>query len=233
LAHSDDRGRLTEVVPGRIWTKRVPLSFFGLQMGTRMTVIRMRSGQLFLHSPVRLDAELQSEIERLGPVHIIVGPNRLHHLFLGDYVRAYPQAHLYGSRALPKKRPDLPFHGILEDEPEPDWIDEIDQVTIRGSSYLDEVVFFDRDTGVLIVSDLLQWATAEDPWQYRAAARLIGTYGRPAIPRDVRLLLRDRTAARATVQRILQWPFDRIILSHGPLIDHGGKQIFRAASASI
>src|SRR4051812_20494390 len=135
----DDRGRLTELVSGRIWTRREPLSFYGLPVGARMTVIRLGGGQLFLHSPTSLDSGLQADLERLGSVQFIVAPNRLHHLWISDYARAYPGASVYGSPALPKKRPDLPLHGVLEDQPEPEWSDEIDQVPVRGSSYIDEV----------------------------------------------------------------------------------------------
>lgn len=224
-----DHGRLSPFVPGRIWTLRVPLSFYGIPMGARMTVVRMRGGSLWLHSPVRLTRELAAELAALGPVQFVIAPNRLHHLHVADYVRAYPEAQLYGSPGLPKKRPDLPFQGVLENEPEPEWIDEIDQVPIGGSSYLDEVVFLDREAGVLIVADLLECATREDPWLYRWAARLAGTYGKPGLTRDQRFLLRDRAAARASIERILRWPFDRIVMAHGPLIEFGGKALFREA----
>jgi hypothetical protein len=38
-----------------IWTASVHHSFIGLHVGTRMTVIRLSSGKLLLHSPVATD----------------------------------------------------------------------------------------------------------------------------------------------------------------------------------
>jgi len=37
---------LTEFVPDRLWTAQVPLRFYGIEMGTRMTVCRLHSGEL-------------------------------------------------------------------------------------------------------------------------------------------------------------------------------------------
>ena len=57
-----------------IWTASVHHSFIGLHVGTRMTVIRLSSGKLLLHSPVALPEQLRSEIDALGPVAHIVCP---------------------------------------------------------------------------------------------------------------------------------------------------------------
>lgn len=225
----DDRGRLTELVAGLVWTRSEPLEFFGLPIGARMTVVRLAGGRLFIHSPTALSAELQADLERLGTVELIVAPNRLHHLWVSDYARAYPGASIYASAALPRKRPDIAFHGVLEEQAEPEWSDEIDQVPFRGSAYLDEVVFYVAPARTLIVSDLLMCTTREDPWRMRWVARLLGTYGVPALPRDQRWLIRDRKAARASIERMLGWDFDRIVMAHGPLVDLGGKELFRRA----
>ena len=39
-----------------------------LEIGTRMTVIRLGNGDLFLHSPVPLDDETCAALDALGPV---------------------------------------------------------------------------------------------------------------------------------------------------------------------
>ena len=55
-----------------------PLHYLGVELPTRMTVIRLRSGALWLHSPTRATESLQAEIDRLGPVGHIVAPNIAH-----------------------------------------------------------------------------------------------------------------------------------------------------------
>ncbi len=74
-----------------LWVTGRSLRFGGVDIGTRMTVIRLADGALFLHSPVALDPELRKELDVLGQVRFAVGPNRFHHLYLGDYAKAYPE----------------------------------------------------------------------------------------------------------------------------------------------
>jgi hypothetical protein len=48
----------------------------------------------------------------------------------------------------------------------------------------------------------------------------------------MKLLFRhDRKATRRTVERILSWDFDRMILSHGRLVESGAKRTFERAYA--
>lgn len=225
----EDSERLTEFLPGRIWTRWIPLSFYGLPLGARMTAIRLKNGGMFIHSPTRLDKATQREIDDIGPVHFIVAPNRLHHLFLKDYFKSYPDARVYASPRLPEKRRDLGFHGVLRDEPELGWAEEIEQAVIWGSVYMDEVVFFDREAKTLIVADLLMWATRKDDFLFRLAASLAGTYDKPGLTREQKWMLRDRKAARTSIEKIMSWHFNRIILSHGRLVESGGKQVFHEA----
>lgn len=47
---------LREIDTG-IWATEAPQRFLGAEVGTRMTVIGLADGSLFVHSPVRLDDE--------------------------------------------------------------------------------------------------------------------------------------------------------------------------------
>jgi hypothetical protein len=45
----------------------------------------------------------------------------------------------------------------------------------------------------------------------------------------VRRLIRDRVAARESVARILRWNFDRVIVTHGDVLESGGLAKFAEA----
>ena len=216
-------------VPGRIWIEERPQRFFGLPMGTRMTLIKLGSGGLFVHSPVVPDEAVETLIAREGPVRFVIAPNRLHHLYLTPFLDAHPDAELWVVEELVKKRRDLAPAGILGDAPEPGWADEIDQCLFAGSIFQNEAIFLDKPSGTLIVVDLLESVHRSDPWYYRLIGRLLGTYERPGLTWDQRLCFRDREAARASAARILSWEFDRIVLAHGALIARGGKAVFSEA----
>jgi hypothetical protein len=216
-------------VPGRIWIEERPQRFFGMPMGTRMTLIKLGDGGLFVHSPVVPDEAVETLIAREGPVRFVIAPNRLHHLYLTPFLAAHPEAELWIVEELAKKRRDLTPTGVLGNTPEPGWAEEIDQCLFSGSIFQNEAIFLDKPSGTLIVVDLLESVHPSDPWYYRLVGRLLGTYERPTLTRDQRLCFRDRDAARASAERILSWEFDRIILAHGALIERGGKAVFADA----
>ena len=204
-------------------------------IGTRMTVIRLADGGLFLHSPVRLDAATRAALDAIGPVRMVVAPSKVHHFFVGDYVTAYPGARIYGAPGLAEKRPDLKFHGVLSDEPAAEWPGEIDQHVFRGAAGINEVVFFHAATRTLLLTDLAFNVPANHTAGPRARLFywLVGAAGRFGPHRIVRLAIRDRTAARASVERILQWNFDRVIVTHGDVLETGGHERFTAAFAFL
>ncbi len=210
-----------------IWVVDMPFALMGMHLGARMTVVRLEDGGLWLHSPVRWRAELGEAIAALGPVRYLVAPNCLHHLFLGPWRAAFPQAELYGSPGLAKKRKDLAFTGELGDAVLPEWEKDLDQILFAGSPKLNEVAFFHRPSGVLICTDMIFNLANPKTWFTKVYAKAAGVCGHPAVSRLLRLFIRDRRMARASVDRMLEWDFDRIVLSHGDVIERDGKAVFR------
>jgi hypothetical protein len=214
-----------------LWTAERPQRFYGLEVGTRMSVIRLADGSLLLHSPVALDAELRRELDSLGRVRFAVAPNRVHHLYAGGVARAYPEARLWVGPGLERKRPDLAIAGVLGDEAPPEWRGQVDQVFFRGRPFENEVVFLHRGSRTLLLCDLaFNFGPRAHPLT-RLAMRLIGSYGRFGPSRLDPLLIRDRRAARASLERILAWDFDRIAVAHGDVLETGGREALRAGYA--
>ena len=205
-----------------------PLRFFGLPVGTRMTIVRLRDGSLLLHSPVALDDALRAELLRLGPPRHAIAPNRFHHLFIGDYRRAFPQIRLYAAPGLPEKRRDLSFDAVLSDEPPPEWAGQLDQEHFKGFPVMSEVAFCHRQSRTLVTSDLAFNLGPEAPLVARAAFRLVGGYGRLGPSLVEKILIRDRASARGSLERILGWDFDRVVVAHGTVLETGGREALRA-----
>ena len=209
------------------------LPYVGVEIGTRMTCIRLADGGLFLHSPVKLDPILRNSLDALGEVRAIVGPNRLHHLFLAEYITSYPRARVYTEPNLSKKRPDLRFKDELGNEPQTEWRGQIEQHLFRGAPPLNEVVFFHPATRTLILTDLAfnipKEAAKRSPLFY-----WLWDVGHFGPHRFVRLRgIRDHQAARDSVEKILSWNFDRIIVSHGEVLETDGHNHFAEAFAFL
>ena len=63
--------------------------------------------------------------------------------------------------------------------------------------------------------------------------RLVGATGRFGPHRIVRTAIRDRAAARRSVDRILEWDFRRVVVSHGEVIEEDGRVLFAEAFAFL
>jgi hypothetical protein len=204
-------------------------------VGARMTVIRLRDGGLVLHSPVELDPGLRSELDRLGQVRGVIAPNRHHHLFVADYPAGYPDAQLYAAPGLPAKRPDLKFAEELCDDAPALWSAEIEQHVFRGAPYLGEVVFFHPATRTVLFTDLVfNIPEGQAHGVSRLFYRLVGAEGRFGPHRLTRyLFIRDRAAARGSIDRILSWEFERVTVTHGDVLERGGRDALRTAFAFL
>lgn len=213
-----------------IWTAEgSTVSFYGFPYSTRMAIIRLSDGALFVWSPIELDDATRAEVDALGIVAHLVEPNYLHHLWLGEWKKAYPDARLYAPPGLIRRRRDLRFDTILGDRAEPAWADAIEQVAMRGNVALTEIVFFHRASRTAIFGDTLQnfrpdWFKG---WR-RALARWDGlvnpNYG---APRELRVTYWRRAQGRAALARILEFGPERVIIAHGEMARESGAEFIR------
>jgi len=209
-----------------LWVAHIPHRFLGLHFGTRMTVIRLSSGELLIYSPVTLTDALKSAIDDLGPVGHILAPNRFHHLFVGPYAEAWPKAVLYGAPGLADKRKDLNFHRELDSNTTRAWGDEVDAVLLQGAPSLSEVVLFHRPSCTMIVCDLILNIVDSPSWWTRTYLKMFASYGKPGLSKIIKLTIRDKKAARISIDRMLDWDFDRLIMAHGEPLEKGGHHTF-------
>ena len=103
----------------------------------------------------------------------------------------------------------------------------MDQVFFRGRPYENEVVFFHRASRTLILCDLAFNFGPRSPQPTRLLMKLLRSYGHLGPSKLDPLLIRDRRAARESLERILAWDFDRIIVAHGDVLESGGHEILR------
>ena len=214
-----------------LWVADRPQAFYGLPVGTRMTVIRLAGDRLLLHSPVALDAGLRAQLDAVGQVRYAVAPNRVHHLYAGQVAEHYPGARLWVGPGLDRKRPDLVFEAILGDVAPEEWRGEVEQVFFRGRPFENEVAFFHRASRTLILCDLAFNFGPHTAAPTRLLMKLLRSYGRLGPTTLDPWLIRDRRAARESLQRILAWDFDRVIVAHGDVLDSGGHEILRQGYA--
>ncbi len=203
----------------------------GFHYPTRLAVIRLSDGALFIWSPVALSDELRAAVDALGEVRHLVAPNALHDSFLAEWRAAYPAARLHAAPGLRQRRKDLEFDGELEDVPAAAWAEEIDQVVVRGNLITTEVVFFHRKSGTAIFTDLIQHfsPTWFSGWRAVVARLDLMSGAEPQVPRKFRNAFVNRRLARAALRRILAWPTERVLMAHAAPIETDGQAFIARA----
>jgi hypothetical protein len=207
---------------------RLPLPFT-----TRMTVVRLANGDLFLHSPIKFDERLAKELRGLGTPRHLVSPNQFHYAHIGEWARAFPQTILWASPRVRQRararHVDVDFtRDLAADAPE-EWREEIDQLLFPGG-YFKEFVFFHKASKTLILTDTiinLELHKISEPW--RTASKLTGMYhphGQIFFGMRLPLLL-QRQKAEAAIKKMYSWQPQRIVLSHGRCIDDNGDEVIR------
>ena len=226
---------LTELVRGAIWLREYPVRYAGARFSSRMTVIRLQSEKLLIHSPCEINDSLRSTIASLGQVAYLVAPGTYHYFYMESAQEMFPDAETYICPGLEKKRPELQFDWILGDRTPPEWGDDLEQVLVHGTRFISEVVMFHKPTRTLLVVDLIENIGDQTPgtdWVLRAWWKLVmRMWNRAAPAPEYQVGWGAKEVVGKALARILEWNFERVVLAHGDLIEHDAREIVRAAWA--
>jgi hypothetical protein len=212
-----------------VWLEARKVRFFGVETGTRMTVVRMSGGGLFVHSPVVLDDEMRRAVDALGEPRAIVAPSIFHHLGVDSWMKAYPTAHFGACPGLEWKRPELAFDSVLADQPHELWARDLEQVYFSARRE-NEVVFYHPKSKTMICADALLNLAVHGSASTRFVAKLMGNSA-PGVGHLERFMIRDRALARRQADRILAWDIDKVALAHGGLVEGDGHAVMKHAYA--
>lgn len=224
---------LIEFVADHIWLQDYPIHFAGCDFNARMSVVRLADSTLLLHSPCEIDSRTKKAISELGDVAYIVAPSSYHHLYIPSAQAAFPQAETYICPGIERKRPEIDFDWFLADQPPKAWADTLDQVLVRGNKYIWEVAFLHKPSRTLLLVDLIENFTDQTPnvnWRLKLWWKVVfHMWDHPKPAPEYQMGWKDKAAARKSLERILDWDFERIVLSHGDLIDDNAKAIAQEA----
>jgi hypothetical protein len=195
----------------------------GVHMPLRMTVVRHPGARLSLISPVPIDDALALELSALGEVGHLISPSALHHLFLAAARDRYPTARLYLPPGVTAKNPKLVPDVVFTPEGCAGPGTDLSAQLLEGASRAGEVCLFHAPSRTLIVGDLVF-----NIQHYRGIGtglvlRLGGTRHRLAASRAWRLLRDDPKRLRASIERVLAWDFDRLVVGHGEIVPEGAR----------
>ncbi|KAK9789919.1 hypothetical protein WJX73_002824 [Symbiochloris irregularis] len=132
----------------------------GIDVGGRMTIIKLSDGSLWVHAPLELDDNLKRVLKDIGQVKHIVTPNFEHMAFAEQWKKAYPDATSYGPPGFIQKAPQTSPVELTDSAPE-QWLGEIDLAYLgyernpfTGKPFFHEVIFLHKPSGFLMTTDL-------------------------------------------------------------------------------
>lgn len=206
-----------------------PIRATGLSLPVRMTIIRLASGALLLHSPTRFDFELRKELERCGRIEHLIAPNSAHWTFVKEWQNHLPGVVTWAAPGL-RERAQVRRSGVRLDhdlrEAAPDaWSGEIDQVLVPGLGGFAEIALFHRMSRTLVLTDLVQNFEAEKlPPLMRPLARLAGVTapdGKAPVYLRAIVRLKGREAKEAA-HRLVAFAPERVVFAHGSWFEENG-----------
>eukprot|EP00242_Pyramimonas_sp_CCMP2087_P003735 CAMPEP_0198209786 /NCGR_PEP_ID=MMETSP1445-20131203/17729_1 /TAXON_ID=36898 /ORGANISM="Pyramimonas sp., Strain CCMP2087" /LENGTH=355 /DNA_ID=CAMNT_0043883665 /DNA_START=82 /DNA_END=1149 /DNA_ORIENTATION=+ len=259
---SERETSVKQVSPG-IWTFEQPMgyltslignpfplkgvAFLGQKAVARMTVVRLRDGSLWVHSPVALTEQCETELRRLGRVsHVVLPCTSPEHWYYGPkLIDAFPEAQVWSAPELLTSEKGLPYFRdirtpslealkknrapmVLSNSPPACWKGQFSVAVFNGGPLYSEVVFLHKSSGSLISSDLLlgvddQCAPSEFA---RSVAKANGIYLQLGSPVVGKLIQSRGSFSRDFLNEVLAWSIKRVIPTHGALFFPGSRNPF-------
>lgn len=205
----------------------------GFVFTTRMAVVKLSDGSLWVSSPVSVPFDTLKRITELGPVRYLLAGTPRHVWRLAAWHALFPEAQLWAPRPTPftLRKGHLPFTGILGDEPPRAWKDDFDQLAFQGNPLIEEVLFFHKQSRAVILDDFIQSHPMSEDNRFRnALLKLEGVASpRGGVPLDIRLSFTNRNLARQSLQKLLSWDFDKLVIAHGACVGKDAKPFVERA----
>lgn len=201
-------------------SRRMPL----MELPLRTTVLQLGAGRVMFSPSSTLSFE---ELQRAGEVTDIVVPNMMHDSgFTEATRRAHPNARLWG----PARKGRFAPQALLGRDRWP-YEDELSLCGIDGQAAFHEFVLVHHATRTLLVGDLAFNLVDAQGLGARLFLGMFGTYRRFGVSRLFLRYVRDRTAFTRSLQAILAHDFDRLIPTHGAILEGDANPKLRTALA--
>jgi hypothetical protein len=220
-----------EQLSKNLWIHTQPFALQGVEIGTRSSLVAFAPGELLLIGPgpeTRVEAQT---ILALGQVKHIIAPNAFHHLYLAEAKHLFPEAMLWAPGAVAKKQPQLALSRLQPQTVFP-WASQVEALGLQGTR-LQEYVFYHKESHSLVLTDLLFNVLAPQGIKAHVLTAIMGTRGKLACSRLVKLAIQDKAAFKSSLQTILAWDFKRIIMAHGVCVEENARTRFTEALAFV
>ncbi len=218
---------IPQLLAENLWLLPYPLKMLGADLRRNVTLIRLRSGKLIIHSTAPFAPEDVAAIRALGEPGWLLDGILRHDTFAKEGREAFP--------GIPYLAPEgfaqvvgFPTQPIPPTPPE--WDGELLALEIQGIPEARDIAMLHIPSRTLILTELVfNFGDDEPLWTELLLRAAIGSQHHPGMSRPFKAGVKDATAFKNSLATMLSWDFDRVIVGHGDVIESGGKEKLRAA----
>ena len=223
-----------ELVGKDIWIVNYPFKLIGVNFGNRMTVIKYDDDKLLLHSPIPISPSLSKQLDAIGQVTLIMAPNLMHNLFINEWKQHYSDAKLIAPKHIKKVDYDISLEEItLSEKFNIDLSSDFQIQFVAGMKGLHEYVLIHIPSGTLVLTDLaFNIRNVKGIWS-NIFFKLYGAYGKFGPTHLTKSVIKNKVKFSQSIDTILSYDFDKIIISHGDIVRQDGKSYFSKAFSHI
>ncbi len=207
------------------WLKQFSLKLLGAEFNRTVTVFDLDEGKVLVHSTGPFSNEDYRFFDSLGRHIYFVDASCFHDTLTQKVLRAAPEATFYTPEGFSVKDDRLqPLTNLA-----PILGDAIEMIPLRGMPKVNEVEFFDRRNGILVVADLFFNLVESSVWTRWFVRATAGLKEFPGMSRLFRMMIHDKIAFKESIDQLRALEFDKLVLGHGRPILEDAKRRFENA----
>ncbi len=220
--------RVEENILSVTGTLHMPLG----EVNRRMTVVRLRGGELIIHSAIALDEAEMRTLEAFGTPTYLIVPNNRHRMDARIWKDRYPHLRVIapaGAREKVEEIVPVDFTEITFGDP------NVELFTVPGTKQNDVALLVQTPSGHTLILNEVIFNLPDEPGLHGFLFKLLGVSGEPKVTKVVRLVdLDDEKALHDQLERWAKVPrLNRIIVSHGDIIEKDAPEILHKIAATL
>lgn len=214
-------------VTENLWLLAYPLKILGADLRRNVTVIRLRSGKLVIHSTAPFTPADVGAIRALGEPGWLLDGILRHDTFAKEGREAFPGIPYLA----PEGFSEVVGFSTTPIVPAPvEWDGELLALEIQGAPVARDTALLHVPSRTLILTELVfNFGDHQPIWTELLLRVAVGGEHHPGMSRPFKAGVKDEAAFKSSLETILAWDFDRVIVGHGDVIETDGKAKLRAA----
>jgi hypothetical protein len=185
------------------------------------SIIIQGNKKLYIISPANFDTSTLEELKSQKKDIVIIAPNNFHNVHLKKMKEHFEHASFLGP-----KRSAKVSQVHLDSIKDFNFEEDLQTLFLEGHKALSETCFYHPNSKSLILTDLLFNTVHSMNLATRLTLTMAGTYHQLEMSRLVRFTVGDKKLFKKSMQQLLKFDFNQVIVNHGVNITRDQLSLF-------